>query len=92
MDRRDKHFPTQEELINELKSKMDDVESVVLPIASELQVVNAAGHQVRRASGAGGQIKYINGESIFIHRDDMEAMINDGVFQRIGIKIKLKPC
>jgi hypothetical protein len=89
---RDKQFPSQEALIQELKSRIDDVESVVLPIAAELQVINAAGQPVRRASGAGGQIMFINGESIFIHRDDMEAMINDGIFHRMGIKIRLKPC
>ena len=92
MDRpEDRQFTSQEALIQELKSRIDDVQSVVLPIAERLQITNAAGQVVRQMTSIGGQIKYISGESSIIHYEDMEAMINDGVFYRMGIKISLKP-
>lgn len=87
---RDEQFPSQEALIQELKGRIDDVESVVLPIAGAIQITNAAGLPVRQMTGVGGQIKYISGESVIIHVEDMEAMINDGVLYRMGIKIKLR--
>lgn len=91
MDRpEDKQFKTQEELIGELMSRMDDVESVVLPIASMIQISNNKGMPPRNVVGVGGQIKYIGGESSIIHVEDMETMINNGVFNKMGIQIKLK--
>jgi hypothetical protein len=89
---RDEQFPSQEKLMRELKSRIDDVESVVLPIAKAIQITNSSGLPVRQMTSVGGQIKYISGESSIIHLEDMETMINDGVFQRMGIKIRLKPC
>lgn len=87
----DFQFASQEELMRKLKSRIDDVESVVLPIAGTIQITNKAGRPARQMTGVGGQIKYIGGDSSLIHLEDMQAMINDGVFHRMGIKISLKP-
>ena len=93
MDRpEDKQFKTQEELINELMSRMDDVESVVIPVSATIQITNRSGRPARYMTNVGGQIKYIGGDSTIIHFEDMEAMINNGVFSRMGIKIHLRPC
>lgn len=89
---RDHQLPSKEALMKELKSRIDDVESVVLPIAAMIQITNSSGLPARQMTGVGGQIKYIGGESSIIHLEDMESMINDGLFHRMGIKIRLKPC
>lgn len=83
-------FDSPEDLINWIREKTDDLQEVQIPLATNVGVVSSNGEQVL-TKGAGAILLFINGRQSIIRIEDAEALINDGVLHRMGIKIKLRP-
>src|SRR5437763_14881877 len=81
--REDKRFATSEELLQYLKDRVDDIDSVVIPVQEQVQVMDAQGRPKHIAKGMGAWIKLCDGRSVMISRDDAAMLINDGVLQRL---------
>ena len=90
-EREDKQFKTSEQLLQFLKEKLDDIDSVVIPVQESVQVRDAQGRPKHVANGVGALIRLCDGHSMMISRDDAAMLINDGVLQRLKIKCVLDP-
>lgn len=85
-----KAFRSSEELIVYLRSRVDDVQDVLIPVQSKIQVAGPEGQ--RHVMGrVGAWIRLCGGDSILIGREDAAMLINDGVLQRLGIPCVLDP-
>src|SRR5436190_16967655 len=82
-------FETSEQLLRYLKDKVDDIDSILIPIQEKLQITDANGRPKQVAKNMGAWIKLCDGRSIMISRDDAAMLINDGILQRLKIKCVL---
>lgn len=87
---KDEQFESQDELIQRLKSRIDDIDGINLFIDDTVSIHDRAGALKRTMRGVGGQIQFCNGETSMIHLEDMERFINDGLLFKMGIKVSLK--
>lgn len=83
-------FPTSDELLRRLQEKSDDFDSVTLMVTNDLPIMGPNGEQ-RLMNNCCAIIKTCNGESIIVHRDEFQTLLNNGVLQRLKIPISLLP-
>lgn len=83
-------FPTTEALIREIQELSDDIESVTIPVAEGILVAGPDGKGTLMPK-AGAMIRLSNGRSEVISREDAEALLNDGILQRMRLPIRLFP-
>jgi len=88
----DGFFNSSDELLKYLRDKVDDIDSVVIPInPAPMQITDAQGRPRRTMRGVGAQIRLCDGRFLLVHPQDAEMLINDGILQRLKIKCQLKP-
>lgn len=85
-----KRFASVGALIREIQERSDDIESVTIQVANGIYVTGPEG-QRQFCRNAGAFIRLCNGSSLLIHRDDAEALLNDGILQRMKLPCKLLP-
>lgn len=83
-------FPNSEALLRRLQEKSDNFDSVTIMVTNDL-LMSKPGARGHRLTNCCGVLKTCSGESIVIHRDDLEALLNDGILHRQRIPIKLLP-
>jgi hypothetical protein len=83
-------FSTSEDLLRRLQEKSDDFESIKLMVTNDMPLMGPNGEK-RLAKDCCAIIKTCNGQSILIHRDEFEALLNDGILQRLKIPVSLIP-
>lgn len=86
---KDERFSSSEELMKYLRERVDDIDSVVIPVQEEVQVTGPGWSERWRNIGA--IIKMCDGTKRGISRDDAATLINDGVLQRMRIKCVVDP-
>lgn len=84
MGRRSERFESPEELDAYLREKTDDIENVQIFVRDV--VTYPSGEQER---GVGGLLVMCGGDKAVIPLAAMERLINDGVLQKMGIKVRL---
>lgn len=83
-------FPTPEALLEYLRERSDDIETVNIPVQPHIALVAPDGRSQKK-SNVGAMLKLCSGRSLMIHREDAEMLINDGVLQRLKIRCILDP-
>lgn len=83
-------FSSSEALIRQLQERSDDFEGVTMMVANDLFMTGPEG-QRHLAKNCCCLIKTCTGESILIHREEFETLLNDGILQRLKIPISLVP-
>jgi predicted RNA-binding protein associated with RNAse of E/G family len=83
-------FATSEELIKRLKEQADDIDGLHIVVANHLPMVTPKG-DMRLVNGCCSMIKLCTGESILIHRDELQNLLNDGILSRMKVPISLAP-
>ena len=83
-------FSTSAELLKRLQERSDDFEGVTIMVTNDMPLTGPEG-QRRLAKDCCSIIKLCNGESLLIHREELETLLNDGVLQRLRIPISLLP-
>lgn len=83
-------FPSSQDLIKRLQERSDDFESVSIMVTNDLPLSGPQG-QMLLARDCCCIIKSCSGESILIHREEFEKLLNDGILQRLKIPISLLP-
>ena len=81
---------TPEELLQHLRERSDDIQTVTIPITPVVLETLPNGES-RRIPNAGAVIQYFTGKAEVICRSDAESLINDGILQKLNLKIQLKP-
>ncbi len=82
-------FDSVREIIERLLEKSDDFEGLELMVVNHLPLKGPNGEPAI-ARNACGLIKTC-GRSIALHREDLETLINTGIFSRMKIPIRLVP-
>lgn len=83
-------FPSTEALIREIQELSDDIESVTIQVANGILVVGPDGKSTLHRN-AGALLKLSDGTSRLIHREDAEALLNDGILNRMRLPVRLLP-
>lgn len=89
-DPEDLHFATSEELLKWLQERSDDFDGVSIMVANDLLISGPHGEKLLAENCCAMIIKF-NGESIMIHREELEALLNNGILQKMRIPISLIP-
>lgn len=87
---REESHASAEELLKALRERSDDFDCVTIHVPADL-VLRGPHGQKKLAKDVCGGIKMCNGETLLIHRDDMEVLLNDGILQRMKIRVVLSP-
>ena len=80
-------FASSEELLAFIKEKSDDIDRVVIPQMSELQI-SYRGMPVTKTDKVGMILHMIDHMSVLVP-SDAEMVLNDGILNRMNIKIEL---
>jgi len=80
----------EKSLLAFLKEKTDDVTEVQVMVVNDLPMRHHDG-RAKLMENCCGVIKTCSGETIVIHRQDLAALLNDGVFSRMRIQVRLVP-
>jgi hypothetical protein len=83
-------YPSAEELLKALQERADDFEKLTIQVPNELLLTGPRG-QRKIAPNICGGIKMCSGKTLFIHREDMEILLNNGILQRLKIPVVLSP-
>lgn len=83
-------FDTPEELLQAIKDKADDISEVTISIARGMLMIGPKGDTIF-FNGAAGNVKNVDGDSILVSTEAMENLLNDGLLNRLRIKIRLLP-
>jgi hypothetical protein len=83
-------FQTSAELLKRLQERSDDFESVQIMVENDMTVIGPQGQQMK-LNNCCSLIKTCTGESLTIHRDELQVLLNDGILQRLKIPIVLIP-
>jgi hypothetical protein len=83
-------FRSSADLLKRLQEGSDDFDSVTIMVSNDMPMQNAEG-RVEVAADCCSMIHTCNGGSFLIHREELEALLNDGILQRMKIPIKLLP-
>jgi len=81
-------FTSSEELLRRLQERSDDFEYVELLVTDDM-VLRGPSNETSIAKNCCGLIRTCTGESLLIHREELQALLNDGVLQRMKIPIRL---
>jgi len=84
------YFDSSDELFEYFREHADDIESVIVPVQDGMMLSGPQG-QHHYAKGCGAMVKLVDGTSRLIHRGEAENLINDGLLQRLRVKVKLLP-
>jgi len=81
-------FESDEEALQFLRERSDDVEGVLIPIA---EVVSGKSPDGRRSDlrSAGAILTLCSGKKIAIHPEQAVAVLNDGILTRLRIPISM---
>lgn len=83
-------FTTSEQLLRRLQERSDDFEHITVMVVNDIPIKGPQG-QGRLVKNCCALIKLCNGESLVIHRDEFEVLLNEGILQRLKIPLKLLP-
>ena len=83
-------YPSAEELLKALLERADDFEQVTIQVPKELLLSGPLGQRKIGQNICGG-IKLCSGKTLFMHREDMEILLNNGILQRLKLPIVLSP-
>jgi hypothetical protein len=86
----EERFPTSDELLKRLQEKSDDIDAVTIMVVNDMPLIGPNG-ETRLAKNCCCIIKTCTGESIMVHRDEFQTLLNDGILQRMKIPISLLP-
>lgn len=84
---RDICFGSTEAVVNYVKERSDDLEKVVVPQSPELDISDSTGRTTRRPVGM--ILHFIGDRQQHLHPVDAERLLNDGIFNRMKIRIVL---
>ena len=84
-------FPTSAELLKRLQERSDDFESVTIMVVNDMSLTGPPGTKPMLAKDCCGIIRTCTGESILIHREELQTLVNEGILQRLKIPITLLP-
>ncbi len=85
-----KRFSSVDALLRDLQERSDDMDSMTIQVANGIHTVGPQGERQFHPN-AGGFIRLCDGSHIMIHREDAEALLNDGILQRMKIPCRLLP-
>jgi len=83
-------FSSSKELLQRLQERSDDFEYVEMLVTDDM-ILRGPSNETRLAKNCCGFIRTCTGESLLIHREELQAILNDGVLQRMKIPIRLIP-
>ena len=87
---RSQPFASREEFMKQLREKADDFNSITIMVVNDLPLRGPQG-ELRMAKDGCALVKLVSGESLLIHRDDLQEILNDGILHRMKIPIRLLP-
>ena len=79
-----RRFPSSAEFLAFLRETSDDMKSVTIPVQPAIEIVGPQGDK-KRAKNVGAVIELCSGKSVFLHREDAEMLLNDGVLARMKV-------
>lgn len=85
-----KRFNTPEELLKHLKELSDDFEKVQIMVPDYSPIVDRDGNKILMKSQC-CIITLCGGQRFTIHTEDIQMLLNDGLFTRMKIPIELTP-
>ncbi len=80
---------TTQQIVQVIKDKADDISEVVIGVHGKIPMHGPAG-QYEERKGA-GTINFVDGDIKIVDARALEAMLNDGLLNRLRIKIRLIP-
>lgn len=83
-------FSSFDDVIQRLRERSDDFERVSIMVANDLPLAGPEG-QTALAKNCCSLIETVSGEPVLIHREALEALLNDGILQRLKIPVSLVP-
>lgn len=86
-EERPERFANSAELLRFLQERAEDIERVEIPLFHPVTITD--GHQKRHVANVGMLLHMINGDRPYIHIQDAELLLNDGILNRMKIKISL---
>ena len=81
-------FNSPDELLKYLKEKSDDIDRLTVPVKADILFTGPEGQQIVDRN-VGAILNLCDGRSIVIAPETANALLNDGILNRLGIEIKL---
>lgn len=86
-----RYFETSEDLRQYVTEHVDDFEQIDIQVVENLVMGGPRDEAARNIHNCCAAIQTCNGELNFIHREHLQDLMNQGVLERLKIRVSLVP-